>query len=193
MSAIILLPAQLVALFPAMMVAVAVVIGAVFDVRGFRLPNWLTISMLCTGLLWQTVTHGAGGIVWSTVGLVVASFPLLLMYIRGGMGAGDVKLMAGIGSWMGAWFSLHVIIVAGVTGLLFCLVRKLVFRSRGKVMMGRLSQDAMECSSPATDTIERALRSSAGRQVLLPFGLMIAAGVYVNLLLPGLQSLMLPR
>jgi len=161
---------------PITVVVVAVMIGAFCDLRGFRLPNWLTFSLLVSGVIWNTLSYGESGILRSGTGIVMSALPLLLLYARGAMGAGDVKLMAGIGAWMGAWFGLHVIIVAGLVGGVAGVVRRVRF--------GR-SANAGIRHFP----IEEVARHADRKQYLLPFGLMILCGVLVNLVFPGIQQL----
>jgi Flp pilus assembly protein protease CpaA len=161
---------------PLVVVILAVVIAAGFDLRGFRLPNWLTLSLMASGVVWNCLTRGGQGLAIGVTGILVSGLPLLLLYSRGAMGAGDVKLMAGIGAWMGAWFGLHVIIVAGLVGGAVGLLQRLQTRHR-------MASDLK--SLP----IEELARRSDRRQYLLPFGLMILCGVLMNVVFPGIQQL----
>lgn len=161
---------------PLGIVILAVVIGAVCDLRGFRLPNWLTLSLLISGVAWNCLTRGGMGLAIGVTGILVSGLPLLLLYTRGAMGAGDVKMMAGIGAWMGAWFGLHVIIVAGLVGGVAGLLRRLYSRTQVATDLRSLP-------------IEELARRSDRRQYLLPFGLMILCGVLINVVFPGIQQL----
>jgi hypothetical protein len=76
------------------------------------------------------------------LGLLVGFAVTFLMYSVGGRGAGDVKLTAGIGCWMGPWPVLWVFMVAAVVSLLSSLIhsffeRKLgaLFRSAGLMLL----------------------------------------------------------
>jgi prepilin peptidase CpaA len=159
----------------AAVVSVAVITGAVSDYRGFRLPNWLTLPLVLSGLLWHLASGSADGLIRSLFGLMAACLPLLPAYAGGGMGAGDVKLMAGIGAWMGAVFALCVLIIAGVFGWL-------VHRFRKQQTSSEYSQVA---ASRRSLSVEAALLSPLHRQQLLPFGVMIAAGTLLILALGG--------
>jgi prepilin peptidase CpaA len=160
----------------AAVVSVAVLVGAVSDYRGFRLPNCLTLPLVLSGLLWHLASGSADGLIRSLVGLIVACLPLLPAYAGGGMGAGDVKLMAGIGAWMGAVFALYVLIIAGVLGWF-------VHRYRKQQTSSEYTQVAASCRSLS---IEAALQSPLQRQQLLPFGVTIAAGTLLMVALGGL-------
>ena len=90
------------------------VTAAVTDLRSYRIPNWLTVSAMACGLISHTVIDGQHGFVTSLEGLAVGLALFLIFYITGGMGAGDVKLMAAVGSFLGPIGVLY----AGVMTLL---------------------------------------------------------------------------
>jgi Flp pilus assembly protein protease CpaA len=161
---------------PLTVVLVAVLIATVCDLRGFRIPNWLTLGLVLSGPLWNFQTHGVMGLLFSIAGGMISAAPLLLLYSRGVMGAGDVKLMGGIGAWLGAWYGLHVIIVAGVMGGVAGILSRIV--TTGSPMAER-----------KVESIEALVQSPDRRRYLIPFGPMILCGVIVNIVFPGIQQL----
>lgn len=44
---------------------------------------------------------GLGGIAFSVEGMLLGIGLLIIFYLKGGMGAGDVKLLGAVGAWMG--------------------------------------------------------------------------------------------
>jgi prepilin peptidase CpaA len=154
---------------PAVVVTVAVICGAICDIRGFRLPNQLTLPLILSGLLWHLACGATDGALRSGCGLLLACLPLLPAWSAGGMGAGDVKLMAGIGAWLGAMFALQVLILAGLSGWIYHRLR----RSAQTI--------PLQCSLQHM-SIEQALQIPTQRSQLLPFGVMIACGTLVQLL-----------
>ena len=105
--------------------------AAVVDVRCRRVPNWLTFALVLSGIAqsltaWRSVTLGQ-----SLAGLAVGFALPLVVYILGGMGAADVKLLAGVGSWLGPKTVLLVFAAAAVVGLVIILVQCLI---QGKIM-----------------------------------------------------------
>ena len=154
---------------PAVIVTATVIAGAISDFRGFRLPNILTLPLVLSGLLWHFAGGAADGLNRSCFGLLIASLPLLPAYAGGGMGAGDVKLMAGIGAWMGAIFALQVLILAGLFGW--------AVHRHGRTR--KLSSFRPAGSQVHPANIEEALQHPQHRSQLLPFGVMIAAGTLI--------------
>ncbi len=81
--------------------ALGVVVAAVTDVRDGRIPNWLTFSLAGFGIGVQSWTHGWDGFLFSLGGLGMGLACLMFFYLKGGMGAGDVKLLGAIGTILG--------------------------------------------------------------------------------------------
>jgi Flp pilus assembly protein protease CpaA len=94
---------------PLIVVLVAVILGSITDLRNFRLPNVLTFPFSFMGLVFHALQAGDQGVVFSLLGLGIATGPLVVLYCAGGMGAGDLKLMAGVGAWLGPWVGFHVL------------------------------------------------------------------------------------
>ena len=83
------------------LVAAVMVWAAWIDGKELRVPNWLTFPMILTGLIYGTCVGGLPGLGAALLGMVVGLITMLPIYAVGGMGAGDVKLMAGLGAWLG--------------------------------------------------------------------------------------------
>ena len=89
-------------LLPFIGVVVFVTIAVVIDVRSRRIPNWLTISAFVLGLVFNIVVGGLPGLWLSLGGFAVGFGTLLVLWLIGGGGGGDVKLMGAVGAWVGA-------------------------------------------------------------------------------------------
>ena len=164
-----------------MVTAVAAGIAAWMDFRHFRIPNLLTFPLCWTGLIFQSLITGWAGWQFGLTGVLVGFFILIGFYILGVMGAGDVKLLAACGAWIGPVMIVHVFFVAAiVTGMHSLAV--LVWQRRLREVpvllhlaviqtvsggQGRVVQDAV------AQTKHRADR----HQHIVPFGLMIAVGL----------------
>src|SRR5262249_23004254 len=107
--------------FPAMVTLAAVTLATGTDLRGFRVPNYLTGPFLATGLVYHALTGGTGAFLGSLLGAFLGGGILFLLYLLGGMGAGDVKLLAGVGAWFGASSTVCVFLAAGLAGGVYAL------------------------------------------------------------------------
>jgi len=115
--------------------AVAVV-ALCYDVTQFRIPNWLAISAMLLGITYHSIMLGLAGTGSSLIGVAIGFFPMLLVYLCKGIGAGDVKLFAGLGALLHIEQIIMLMalsfIFAGVVSILFIayqLILKLVKKS----------------------------------------------------------------
>jgi prepilin peptidase CpaA len=110
--------------------AACVVAATVIDLRTRRIPNVLTASMTGVG-----IAMGLTGLGNISVGMAIGGFVvgLLLMlpgYMLGATGAGDVKLMAAIGTLLGPALVVSAFLFTAVAGGVLALV---VAAQRGRV------------------------------------------------------------
>ena len=99
--------------WPLLFVSAAMVVAAVIDGWKLKVPNWLTFPLIVSGWLLGLLHNcgllegtGEGGIGAALAGTALGFVLLLPVYAIGGMGAGDVKMQMGFGSWVGAFFGL---------------------------------------------------------------------------------------
>src|SRR5437762_9508716 len=76
-------------------------LGAVTDVRDKKIPNRLTYGGIFAGLAVRVSLLGWPGF-WSGLGgTLLAGGVFFVLFVLGGMGGGDVKLVAAVGAWVG--------------------------------------------------------------------------------------------
>jgi prepilin peptidase CpaA len=95
--------------WPVWVVCAAMIAAAIIDWWKFKVPNKLTFPLVITGWLFGLLNTfgldaGNGGIGASLTGTFLAFGLLFPIYAIGGMGAGDVKMAMGFGSWVGAFY-----------------------------------------------------------------------------------------
>lgn len=97
-------------------------VAAVWDLRTRRIPNFLTFGAALAGVAVHAYLGGWTGAGMSVAGWLVGVAFFLPLFVLGGMGAGDVKLLAAIGAWLGpaatVWVALFSAIAGGVMGLI---------------------------------------------------------------------------
>jgi len=102
--------------------AVAVgLVACITDYRSRRIPNWLTFGAATAATVFGGVVNGLPGVGLALGGLVVGCLLFLPWFLLGGMGAGDVKLLAALGAWLGPPLALWTALYAGIAGGIFAL------------------------------------------------------------------------
>ena len=73
-------------------------------------------------LIYHSISFGVQGFLFSGAGFLVGLGLLLIPFMLGGIGAGDVKLLVAIGAWKGSMFVLYTGVYAGIIGGLIAVV-----------------------------------------------------------------------
>ncbi|PBJ26450.1 Type IV leader peptidase family protein [Pseudomonas sp. ACN8] len=111
-------------------------VAVVSDLLHHRIPNMLVLVGLALGLIGQMYSGGVSGLGDSLLGILICFALFLPMYAFGGMAAGDVKLMAMVGSFLpfhyALWAAMFSLIAGGVCGLLIVLVRGQLRQTLGR-------------------------------------------------------------
>ena len=99
----------------------------VFDVRTRRIPNWLTFGAALTALAYGAFDTGLPGVGTAAAGWIAGAALFFPFFALGGMGAGDVKLLAALAAWLGpsesVWLAIFAAMAGGVLGLAVALSR----------------------------------------------------------------------
>jgi prepilin peptidase CpaA len=101
-------------------IAILVGLAAMIDDLARRqIANWIPLSALAAGFGWQLGQSGLSGLLYAGIGTVAGFAIFLIFYLLGGMGGGDVKLMAGFGALLGFHRLLEAALwTAGVGGVI---------------------------------------------------------------------------
>lgn len=95
---------------------------AVTDLAYKKIYNFITLPAIVLGLLGNSVFGGWGGLKLSLIGLLIGAGVFFLIFIFGGMGGGDVKLMAAIGALMGYPFIVRAVFYSILVGGLMAII-----------------------------------------------------------------------
>ena len=160
-----------------------------FDFKVQKIPNWLTFGGSFIGTLinstWVTrdfTVFGAetGSVVWSLLGLIIGLSLFMPIYALGKMGAGDVKLLGMVGSFLGPYgvllAGLYSVIAGGVLAVCW-ITYQVGLQSLFSKLMGKsviASANKAPADTDESHTISQTLKSK------MPYGFAIAAGAVIS-------------
>jgi len=91
------------------------------DITTRRVPNVLTATAVASGMLAHTILPGGQGLFAALLGCAAGLAVFFPFFALGGMGGGDVKLMAALGTWIGwspvLWTALYGSVAGGVIAI----------------------------------------------------------------------------
>ena len=87
-----------------------------WDLKTNRIPNLITMPAVVLGLIINTYYFGLQGLGNSLLGTVVGTLLLIIPFAVGGIGAGDVKLLAAVGALNGLQFVFSSFLYSAVIG-----------------------------------------------------------------------------
>jgi prepilin peptidase CpaA len=175
--------------------AVVVVAAAVADLKTARIYNVITYPAAAAGLIGHALVGGLTGtddvmgLAGAAAGLAMGSV-LILAWLAGGIGGGDVKLMAAVGALMGWRFTLSAMfwgfLVAALMAVIVMIRKRIVLRTLGRIW--RFVILAFTPGKPASPAMADSPK--------IPFGLALCIGSAISVaeaLLggPGAQKLLL--
>ncbi len=169
----------------------ALLIAAVVcDLRTRRIPNSLVLAGLALGLMFQTVAPSGGGLFYGTgagslgpaqalLGAATGLALFLPMYALRALGAGDVKLLAMAGVWLGAaplaWAALWTLLAGGALALVVAVGSGVL-----RQVLSNL-HDMLWCSLLRIQTGQGMSVAAPSRTTgRLPYALAIACGTTVE-------------
>jgi len=116
-----------------------VVAAAVWDIKHFLIPDELSIALVALAIAYGAVTPGFDWLSHALAALAVFGVGLLL-FAKGWMGGGDIKLLSAIAAWTGFGgllaFLIGVSLAGGVLALVLIIARR-VAGGRGPRVLAR--------------------------------------------------------
>jgi prepilin peptidase CpaA len=155
------------------LLAALLCIAATIDLRTNRLPNWLTVGGAVLGLLWSLLP-GDPGFLSSLGGLGLGLVALLPLYLLRVMGAGDVKLMAMVGAFVGAPHVLLPVLFSFIAGGVVALGFAAWRRATGRMLLN--VQQAVLVNAFAIAAGQRPDFTATPSIGKFPYGIAICAG-----------------
>jgi len=167
-------------------VTVTLIVAAVIDGLQLKVPNWITYPMILSGWVYSGATAGWEGLGWSLWGTAVGLLLLLPAYMIGGMGAGDVKCLAGVGAWVGGLITLYAFCVSAIIGGVIAIIMVLSRRAWSKHywQFWAIWNEMVTIRDPEKLSAIAAERKRS--MMLLPYGIPIAIGTIVYFAYAGM-------
>jgi prepilin peptidase CpaA len=146
--------------------------AAVKDIRHRRIPNIACIGIVVLGVTVSLVTKGTDGLISSVIGMALGLIVLLPVYALGRIGAGDVKLLAACGAFLGPVNLINGTILAFLIGGLLAFYY--IAANRLTYLIPR-----MYAFLPHSST--------SHKRIELPYGVAISGGALLALWLTPVQ------
>ena len=113
------------------------IVAAIIDFRVQKIPNILTFPAILVFLVYHGATAGFQGLRFSSLGLITGIGLLLPIYLFGGMGAGDAKLMGAIGAAIGTRDVFEAFLFTGLFGGVYALIILYTHRQQCQAFISR--------------------------------------------------------
>ncbi len=153
---------------------IVILTGGATDLLYRKVYNHLTFPAIALGFALNYWFWGVSGLRSSGLGLLVGFFPLLLIFMAGGMGGGDVKLMAAIGAIMGFPFILAALLYSALTGGVIALVT-VIWKKQWRTLGGDIGRAVVLIFRPSAGRDTEPEKNNRPR-LTIPFGFAIFLG-----------------
>jgi prepilin peptidase CpaA len=167
--------------------AIVVLFAALCDLTTRRIPNWLTLSGVLAGFAMHACSSGWNGAWTSAAGMGLALLVYVPLFAIRALGAGDVKLMAAVGSIAGPfpWFCIFVAtcLMGGLLALAVVIWKRRLIQTLFNTF--QIAQTLLKGGNPASQQPEMDFRNP--RAITLPHGLSIALAAWLSIALGQLR------
>lgn len=158
-------------------------IATASDLRTRRIPNWLSLSGCLVGLLLSALISGSVGAMSAGAGMLLAFAIALPFWLIGWVGAGDVKLLAAVGAFVGSGLVFKVLIATGLAGGLLAAGALMWRGMLGQMIQRMIATFSLSLASRSWQHVTPNAQESAVR---LPYAVAITLGTLGTVLLFGL-------
>jgi prepilin peptidase CpaA len=172
--------------WPVWLLSTVLVVAAVIDGWKLKVPNWITFPLIISGWIYSTIYFGWPGLAWSLAGTLVGLGLLAPAYAIGGMGAGDVKLLGGVGAWMWATTTLYAFCTCAIVGGIIA-VAMIVLRGNWRHHVQQFCTIFNEITTIRDPNALAAIAAERkSTMTLLPYGIPITLGTIAYFVWSGM-------
>ncbi len=162
--------------------ATMVIAAAVTDLGWRRIPNWLTVPGALVALALHAYFGGLAAAAAALAGAALGFAIFLILYLAGGMGAGDVKLFAAVGAFVGPRALVLVFVLTGLLGGVAAVALALAHGRLRRTLLNT-GHILMSFGLLRWQEVRRAGSLDAPGALRLPYGAVIAGGVLLSLVM----------
>ncbi len=163
--------------WPLIVLAATLVAAAAADLKTRRVPNFITLPAIVLGLVLQSLLRGGDGLLLGLGGLAAGALPLLVCWRLGGIGGGDVKLMAAIGALTNWQFALATLVLS----LAAVVVMAVAVMIRRRIVKRTLKRVGWSLAAAVLPGVKKEWPDTADSPKL-PFALALCLGAAAALL-----------
>jgi prepilin peptidase CpaA len=155
-----------------------------WDLKTGRIPNNITFPAMLLGLILNTYYSGWHGLVTSLAGLGLGVLLLFIPFAIGGMGAGDVKLLAAVGALNGHLFTFRAFLYGAIAGGVMALAVALFEGKLGLSLMntftslGNIGHSVLSATKAGHRT-GTGISSVTGKRNIITSGISFPYGVAI--------------
>lgn len=167
-------------------VTVVLIVAAVIDGAILKVPNWLTFPFIVCGWIHCSIQGGFSGFLYSLLGTFVGMMLLLVLRNVGGMGGGDVKLLAGVGAWLGTVVTLYAFAATAIVGgvMAVFMIWKSGNWTKHYAMGMQILEEWKTVRKPSE--LSKIARERKPNMYLLPYGIPMAIGSIIYFAYAGM-------
>jgi Flp pilus assembly protein protease CpaA len=182
-------------LFPMLVVLGAAVAASITDVSRFKVYNLLTFPCFFGGLAYGLWSGSWQGLLMALFGAFLGLTILLIPYLMGGLGAGDVKYVMAIGTWLGPKLLIPAILIGCVATIGYFFL--FIGRAQGwRGVLASVQLLALRLSvfgkhfvcADAYESVQEVAQGENPHGRLIPFSAMVSLGIVVSIILGAWMS-----
>lgn len=147
-------------------------ISMITDMKSRKIFNVITMPAMLFGLFYHTYLSGFQGLLFSIIGLLIGFFLLLIPFLLGGMGAGDLKLLAAVGAILGGEMVFQSFLYTALVGGIFAIL--IIFKNNYRLEHWKKVWFSMVYFRSYTNLFQP---KSLQQSYTIPYGVPIAIGV----------------
>ena len=149
-----------------------------WDVRHRRIPNVLTVGSAALGCCVHAIGGGLDGATFSAAGWLTGLLLFLPWFLAGGMGGGDVKLLAAYGAGLGAGQTVTACLFAMLSGGVLAMI---ILIRQGRLRPAIASVVSLAAPQYGAALLTPGMSSAQPARASLAYAVPVAIGVGIAL------------